>query len=610
MQFRDALNSFEIALEYEPESKWAWSWKGDALRRLGQFEEALRCYDRSISLDTSYRYIFPYIGKGDIYCEQKLFSLALSEYDKAIRIKNHPWALNGKAQCLYETGIKDQALRLAEEVIWMRPSYVFSHILVGDILFDRGSYNEAIPKYEKALSLLYPDATDLRSSLNNKIQHCQENISPSQKNDSSPKVSGRESDIPTLMHLLSSGRDQERADASYNLDLCIKEKVAANIMGYGPLFLLEKSLDDRVSVVRRNVLWILGNLALGGYSYEVAESGILNHVASHLQDTSEDVRSAAAWSLAVIAESGQGMHVAETGMIGPCIKLLDDTNTEVREMAAFALDKVAFYAGPEPLVRENAVVALASHIMDAETSVREKTLWALWSVASGGYSNNLCETGMLITTLKQCAQSDNLEVRKAAISIIGELSTATDKSFLANRNLEQILLTGISSQSNRVRGASVWAVGKWVDAGLSQSLIQNGVKDKLRNCCDDQHQVHVFSHSERRWEKRSIGGIAEGVLKKFNASCSTPVMSHKSDYREAYSHAREFVMHLKGKKLLEARITIVHLETCVSGPILTEVQKQRDNLDYYLQNDIDEISDKYLKDAVILQEMILAKAME
>jgi len=599
-QFRDALKLFEIALKYDPKSYVAWNWKGSALRRLGRYEKALTCYDRAISLDRSKSYPFPYIGKGDIYREQKLFPRALSEYERAINIKKHPWSLNGKAQCLYETGKKDKAFLMAEEAIRMRPSFVFPYILVGDISFDRGLFMDAKKIYQKAFSLTNSRSKSLRISLNNKIQKCQNNEEGGNENLNESMI---------LIRQLFSGSGKERSDASYQLDLLAKNNLAGQIIRNNPFPIFESSLGDPVPEVRRNVQWILANLALNGFSFEVAESGILNRIAANLNYRDKEVQSSATWSLGVLAEAGQGIHVAETDMIAPCIRLLDDTNAEVRALAAFALDKVAFYASPEPLVQEKGIVGLASHILDKDTSVCVANLWALWSVACRGYSDSLCEVRTLITDLKLCAQSKDLEIRKAAISIIGELSTVTEKSFLENKDLEWILLTGIGSRSNRVRGASVWAAGRWADEGLIKSLIQNGVKEKLRNCRDDRHRVHVFYHDERRWKERSIGGIAADVLTKFDTP--RPVLSPpcKSDYRTAYFIAKNFAEQLRCNKLQEARKTVIHLEQFVCGLILEMVQNQRDYLDFCFQDEIDGIPDECVNDAELLKETVLCKAM-
>lgn len=634
-RFPEALQSFELALENEPKSKWAWSWKGDTLRKLGRGDEAVRCYEQAISLDRSYSYIYPRIGKGDIYREQGLYSPALLEYDRAIGIKRHPRALFGKAQCLYETGAREQAFQLAKEVMQLNPSFMFSYILAGDVLFEQGSYDEALSEYEKALPLVYPGSTDILTSLNRKIQNCQMNGKPKKKNqirdvwpfkrknqhvqmnvppvpeaDTSSKVKGSNSDIPALLHLLSTGTNQERTDASGSLDRCVKKNLAAQIIRQKPFSLFERSLQDRVSDVRKNIAWALGNLAVNSYSHEVAESGILCCLADCLCDPSEDVRSAAAWSLAVIAQYGQGICVAETGMVRPCIRLMDDQNAVVREMAAFALDKVAFYASPEPLVHENGVAALAHHIMDTETAVRQKSLWALWSVACRGYADSLCEVDTLITDLKMCAQSRNLEVCKAAISVIGELATVTQKSFLENKDLEQILLKGLSSRSNRVRGASVWAIGRWIDAGIDQGFTRNGVKEQLKECRKDTVRVHVFDHNERRWKERSIGGIAGVVLKKFDTPLPPSPESSKSDYKTAYFIAISYVNALQQNQLQNARESGIHLERVVSDSILQDVKKQRDLLDLYSRQGIDEIPGEFVDEAGLLKEAIHAKAME
>ncbi|MDG6249438.1 tetratricopeptide repeat protein [Methanocalculus sp.] len=609
-RFLEAIKSFDNALKYKPQSYWAWNEKGNALRKLGRLEEALKCYNHATSLDRSKSYPFAYIGRGDVHREQKTYKKAISNYNQALKIKRHPFALNGKAQCFYETGNKNEAFQLAEEAILLRPYFEHPYILTGDILFDRGLYKDAKERYERAIGLIDTGSSELRAALHKKIQDCSMKIdaeSPGIKDE--PDIDPE--DIGALLSQLRSGNDSGRAEASYNLDICAKKNLAGQIIRHRPFPLFESALGDPVPEVRKQVQWILGNLALHGFSYEVTESGVLGLLAANLGDTNEEVRSAAAWTLAVIAEVGQGIRVAETGMIHSCIQLLDDSNAGVRSSAALALDKVAFYASPEPIVHADGVVNLAGHILDTDTGVRASTLWALWSIAFRGYVDSICDAPDLITDLKQSAQSRNLEIRKAAISLIGELSTVSDKSFLENKDLERILISGIGSRSNRVRGASIWAVGRWADAGIATSLIRSGVKEAMRNCRDDHTNVHVFYHSELRWKQRSIGGIADDVLKKLDEPTAAPddLAPCEADYRTAYFVVNSYVEHLAQSELHEARKKVVHLEQFVCGPTLEVVRYQRDHLDLYIQQEIDEIPEEFVNEAELLKEEILRRAL-
>ncbi len=619
-RFNDALKYFNTALELEPYSHWAWNEKGNALRKLGRQKEAMDCYERAIHLNKKRSYSFPYIGIADIYRERKQYSEAIAYYNRAIRIRRHPWALSGKGMCLHALNQTDEALRLAEESIRIRPGFPFPYILKGDILSERTAYRDALRSYQKAFDLIHNSTPKLREEVKGKITRCTAMLDREIRRGSDNAGS---SDIKRLFVRLRSEEIPDRIHASYQLDIMAKGGEAGEIVRERPFDMLAKALDDSVSDVRRNILWVLGNLAHHGYSYEVAESGLLPEMAAHLDDPADQVRSAAAWSLAVVAEVGQGIAVADSSATVRCINLLYDKNHEVQACAALALDKIAFYASPEPVVRNGGATALARLLNVHNDEIRFRVLWALWSIACRGYADSLCDAETLVTDLKRCAQEKDLEVRKAAVSIIGELSSVRDKSFLQQKDLEKVLLTCIGSSSNRVRGAAIWAAGLWADAGYAPTLIQTGVKEAIRKNLDDRTMVHVFNHSENRWKERSIGGIADDVLKRI-ANSSKPVPpkpdalekiivpadqgSPGPDYRTAYFVAQNLVEHLRQNALLEARKSAIHLEEFVCGDILDKVQQIREHLRICIAEGIDEI--EFLADDVeLLKEDILRKAM-
>ncbi|MEN6378966.1 MAG: tetratricopeptide repeat protein [Methanofastidiosum sp.] len=49
--FEDAINSFNRAIEIDPDNTFAWEFKAIALRSIGRYEEAIGCYDKSMELD-------------------------------------------------------------------------------------------------------------------------------------------------------------------------------------------------------------------------------------------------------------------------------------------------------------------------------------------------------------------------------------------------------------------------------------------------------------------------------------------------------------------------------------------------------------------------------
>lgn len=50
-EFDKAVQHYEKALEYQPDSARAWHAKANALETLGKYEEALKCYDEALKCD-------------------------------------------------------------------------------------------------------------------------------------------------------------------------------------------------------------------------------------------------------------------------------------------------------------------------------------------------------------------------------------------------------------------------------------------------------------------------------------------------------------------------------------------------------------------------------
>ncbi len=50
-RFADALDTFERALAADPKNPDLWNGKGAALRSMGRYDEAARCFELSLELD-------------------------------------------------------------------------------------------------------------------------------------------------------------------------------------------------------------------------------------------------------------------------------------------------------------------------------------------------------------------------------------------------------------------------------------------------------------------------------------------------------------------------------------------------------------------------------
>ncbi len=50
-KFNDALSFFEQALLLNPNDPDLWNYKGTALRSMGRYEEAMKCFNKSLEID-------------------------------------------------------------------------------------------------------------------------------------------------------------------------------------------------------------------------------------------------------------------------------------------------------------------------------------------------------------------------------------------------------------------------------------------------------------------------------------------------------------------------------------------------------------------------------
>lgn len=54
--YEEAIKCYDKAIELDPNYTFAWSGKGNALSNLGKFEEAIICYDKSLAIDPNNKY--------------------------------------------------------------------------------------------------------------------------------------------------------------------------------------------------------------------------------------------------------------------------------------------------------------------------------------------------------------------------------------------------------------------------------------------------------------------------------------------------------------------------------------------------------------------------
>ena len=155
-KYDEAIKCYDKSLELVPKDSNVWSLKGIALDKLGKYEEAIKCYDKSLELGTKDNHVWAI--KGNALDKLGKYEEAIKCYDKSLELgyKNPRFILCLKGialgnLCKYEEAIKcyDKALVELGSEILAAPVWAIK----GSALNEIGKYEEAIKCYDKALEL-------------------------------------------------------------------------------------------------------------------------------------------------------------------------------------------------------------------------------------------------------------------------------------------------------------------------------------------------------------------------------------------------------------------------------------------------------------------------
>jgi serine/threonine protein kinase/Tfp pilus assembly protein PilF len=126
--------------------------EGERLRKAGQYEEALKLYDRAITLKPKFAEAYG----GRCYCLNKLekFSEAMVACNDALDLKpKYPEAMWGKGNAYQQQKRLTKALELYEQAIILKPKFAEAWVTRGVVLQALDRSSEALWASEKAIDL-------------------------------------------------------------------------------------------------------------------------------------------------------------------------------------------------------------------------------------------------------------------------------------------------------------------------------------------------------------------------------------------------------------------------------------------------------------------------
>ena len=113
IRFNEALASYDRAIELNPNFTEAYSNRGNALKDLNRLDDALASYNRAIEINPDYAEA--YLNRGFLLSELLHYKDAILDYDRAIAVQpNYLDAYFNKALCLLRIGDFKSGLNLYE----------------------------------------------------------------------------------------------------------------------------------------------------------------------------------------------------------------------------------------------------------------------------------------------------------------------------------------------------------------------------------------------------------------------------------------------------------------------------------------------------------------
>ena len=156
--YKEAIESFDKAIEIKPNSSEAWNNRGVSLHALGRKEEAIASFDKAIEIKPDQ--CKAWYNRGHSLHDLSRKEEAILSYEKAVEIKpdNHiVWVLRGIS--LYELDREEASIASFDKAIEIKPDDHTAWYCRGNSLSELGREEEAISSYEKAIEIKPDDHT-------------------------------------------------------------------------------------------------------------------------------------------------------------------------------------------------------------------------------------------------------------------------------------------------------------------------------------------------------------------------------------------------------------------------------------------------------------------
>lgn len=149
-KYEEAILSYDRALEIDPDYHEAWVNRGNALVNLREYEKAIASYDRAIEINPNDFYVWNSRGYTLRMLEQ--YEEAIASFDRAIEINpNNFYAWDYRGYVLVKLEQYENAIASSDRAIEIKRNDPRTWDNRGYVLANLGRYEEGIKSHQKAL---------------------------------------------------------------------------------------------------------------------------------------------------------------------------------------------------------------------------------------------------------------------------------------------------------------------------------------------------------------------------------------------------------------------------------------------------------------------------
>ncbi len=151
--YKQALESYDKALQLNPQLAQAYAGKGHAFFSMNRLIDALNAYEAAISFSTDD--VLCYVRLGDILADIKCFNIAVQRYKQALQFDSDSVSAHlGLGNACFELSRYEEALSVYQRVVTLDAKNAAAYVRIGDIRTILKMNEDPADAYKKALELI------------------------------------------------------------------------------------------------------------------------------------------------------------------------------------------------------------------------------------------------------------------------------------------------------------------------------------------------------------------------------------------------------------------------------------------------------------------------